>query len=133
DGVIYITTPVLKVAALDASAGTERWVFDPWAGKGGRGVNRGVTYWPGGDDKRIFYVAGNFLYALNAATGRPIVAFGADGKVDLRDGLDRDVFFLSVSATSPGIVYKDLLIMGSVVGEGPSPAAPGHIRAFDAR
>jgi quinoprotein glucose dehydrogenase len=53
--------------------------------------------------------------------------------VDLRDGLDRDVYFLSVTATSPGIVYQDLLILGSVVGEGPTPSAPGHIRAFDVR
>jgi quinoprotein glucose dehydrogenase len=133
DGVIYLTTPGLKVVALDAASGKERWVFDPWAGKGGRGVNRGLTYWSSGQDKRIFYVTGNSLHALDATTGRPIPEFGVEGKVDLRDGLDRDVFFLSVSATTPGIIYKDLLIMGSVVGEGPAPSAPGHIRAFDAR
>jgi quinoprotein glucose dehydrogenase len=133
DGVMFITTSGLKVVALEAATGTQRWVFDPWNGKGGRGVNRGVTYWASEDDKRIFYVAGNFLYALNAANGRPIASFGIEGKVDLRDGLDRDVFFLSVSATSPGIIYRDFLIMGSVVGEGPAPAAPGHIRAFDTR
>src|SRR5206468_9135927 len=77
--------------------------------------------------------AGTHLCALDATNGRLISTFGSGGKVDLRDGLDRDVFFLSVTATSPGIVHKDLLILGSVVGEGPAPAAPGHIRAFDAR
>jgi quinoprotein glucose dehydrogenase len=133
DGVMFITTPRLKVVALDAATGTQRWVFDPSNGRGGGGVNRGVTYWAEGDDKRIFVVAGNSLHALNATNGRLITSFGAEGKVDLRDGLDRDVFFLSVSATSPGIVYKDLLILGSAVGEGPGPTAPGHIRAFDVR
>ncbi|MBI2948493.1 MAG: PQQ-binding-like beta-propeller repeat protein [Verrucomicrobia bacterium] len=133
DGVMYLTTAGLKVLALDAATGKERWGFDPWNGKGGRGVNRGVTYWADGGDKRIFFAGGNLLYAINATNGQLIASFGAEGKIDLRDGLDRDVFFLSVSATSPGIVYKDLLIMGSAVGEGPSPTAPGHIRAFDAR
>ena len=133
DGVMFITTAGLKVVALDASTGMQRWVFDPWEGKGGRGVNRGVTYWANEEDKRIFFVGGNFLYAISATSGQPIKAFGSEGKVDLRDGLDRDVFFLSVSATSPGIVYRDLLIMGSVVGEGPAPSAPGHLRAFDVR
>src|SRR5262249_13935840 len=82
---------------------------------------------------RIFFVAGAFLYALDAGTGRPVATFGTQGRVDLHEGLDRDVFFLQVSATSPGIIYRDLLILGSVVGEGPAPAAPGHIRAFDVR
>ena len=133
DGVLFLTTPGLKVVALEAASGRSRWVFDPWNGRGGRGVNRGVTYWSSGEDRRIFFVAGNYLCAINAANGRLISTFGRGGKLDLRDGLDRDVFYLSVVATSPGIVYKDLLILGSVVGEGPNPAAPGHIRAFDAR
>lgn len=133
DEVLYLTSPGLKVLALDALTGAHRWTFDPWNGRGGRGVNRGVTYWASGADRRIFFVAGSYLCALNAADGQLIPSFGNAGKVDLRDGLDRDVYFLSVTATSPGIVYKDLLILGSVVGEGPQPAAPGHIRAFDTR
>lgn len=133
DGIMFVTTAGLKVVALDAATGAQRWVFDPWVGKEGRGVNRGVTHWGNGNEARIFFVAGNFLYALNAKDGRPIPNFGTAGKIDLRDGLDRDVFFLSVGATSPGIIYKDLIIMGSVVGEGPAAAAPGHIRAFDVR
>ena len=57
DGVMFMTTSGLKVVALDAATGTQRWIFDPWNGKGGGGVNRGVTYWSSGNDKRIFYVA----------------------------------------------------------------------------
>lgn len=133
DGTMFLTTPGLKLVALDAATGKQQWVFDPWNGRRGRGVNRGVTYWESTGDKRIFFVAGTFLYAINATNGVNIASFGTEGKVDLREGLDRDVFFLTVSATTPGIVYRDLLILGSVVGEGPDPAAPGHIRAFDAR
>src|SRR5260370_39491511 len=94
--------------------------------------NRGVTYWENGDDKRIFYAAGSQLYALNAVTGKLSPSFGKGGKIDMHEGLGRDVHDLYVAATSPGIVYKDLLIMGSRVSEG-SDAAPGHIRAYDIR
>ena len=133
DGVLYATSPALKVFALDAATGTRRWLFDPFPGERARGVNRGVTYWRDGDDRRIFVSAGSWLYALDAATGDPVPGFGRDGRIDLRVGLDQDLFFLSVSATSPGIVYGDLIILGGRVGEGPGPSAPGHIRAFDVR
>ena len=132
-GRMFITTPGLKLVALDAASGKELWRFDPWEGVGGRGLNRGVAYWASGDDQRIFYSAAQNLYAIDAKTGKPIPSFGSEGKIDLRDGLDRDVYFLSVTANAPGIVYKDLLIMGSVVAEGPNPSAPGHIRAYDVR
>jgi len=134
DGVMYLTTPSLRAIALNAATGRKVWEFDPWAGRTrARGVNRGVTYWSRGRDRRIFYAAGPYLYALHAGTGRPIASFGEEGRIDLRQGLDRDVSSLSVTATTPGIIYNDLLIMGSAVGEGPEPSAPGHIRAYDAR
>ena len=133
EGRMFLTTPGLKLIALDAAKGKEVWRFDPWDGAGGRGVNRGVAYWENGEDKRIFFSAGQFLYAINAKTGKPVPSFGSEGRIDLREALDRDVYFLTVGANTPGIVYKDLLILGSAVGEGPSPSAPGHIRAFDVR
>jgi quinoprotein glucose dehydrogenase len=133
DRTMYLTTAGLKVVALDAATGKELWRFDPFEGKGGRGVNRGLMFWKSGDDRRIYMPAGSFLYAIDAVTGKLVKSFGADGRIDLRDGLDRDVFFLSVGASSPGVIYKDFIIMGSAVGEGPAPSAPGHIRAFDAR
>jgi quinoprotein glucose dehydrogenase len=132
DGTMYLTTPGLKVVALEAATGRKRWEFDPFPGQRVHGVSRGVTYWAAGADRRVFTTAGTFLFALDASTGKPIAGFGDGGRVDLRDGLDRDVFGLSVTSTSPGIAYRDLLIMGTVVGEGPSPAAPGHVRAYDA-
>ena len=134
DGVMYLTSPSLKIFALNAETGQEIWQLDPFIGGKTSGVNRGVTYWEDGDDKRILYVAGPHLYALNAATGEPIKSFGTDGKVDIREELDRDVFpLLTVSATTPGVIYKDLLILGSIVDDGPSHGAPGHVRAFNVR
>ncbi len=128
---IYFTTPALKLVALDAQTGKENWKFDPYQGTAASGVNRGVTFWANGKDRRIFYVAGASLFGINADNGHLIQSFGDSGRVDLYQGLDRDVHFMWVTAATPGIIYKDLLVLGSTLGEGPNPAAPGHIRAFD--
>ncbi|HXH06818.1 MAG TPA: PQQ-binding-like beta-propeller repeat protein [Vicinamibacterales bacterium] len=137
-GVLYGTSPRLRLFALDAASGRERWVFDPFAAGGepeALNVNRGVVYWEDehGGGARIFYAAGRRLYAIDATTGRPIESFGERGSLDLGDGLGHDVRGLPIFSTTPGAVFEDLLIVGTRVGEGPAPAAPGHIRAFDAR
>ena len=94
--------------------------------------NRGVSYWEEGNDRRVFVVAQQYLYAIDATSGKPIASFGDSGRVDLREGLGRDPKLQSISATTPGVVYKDLLILGSIVSED-LPASPGDIRAFDVR
>lgn len=137
DTVLYGTSPRLAVFALNAATGDELWFFDPFeagAVQEGRGINRGVAYWGGDDDHaaRVMMVAGARLFALNADTGAPIESFGEAGSVDLRQGLDRDVTGLSVTARTPGIIYKHLLIQGSSLSEGIQ-SAPGHIRAYDVR
>jgi quinoprotein glucose dehydrogenase len=137
-GVLYATSPQLKVFALDAATGTQKWVFDPFAAgadQSGLGVNRGVVYWEdaGGRDARILVGAGFTLFALDAATGRPIATFGDKGGVDLRAGLGDWAKALHVLATTPGAVYEDLLIQGVRVGEGPGPSAPGYVRAYNVR
>ena len=135
DGVLYGASPRLKLFALDAATGESRWVFDPFAEEGAYSVvsvNRGVAYWAEGEDKRILFTAGPFLYAIDAGTGQPISTFGTNGKVDLREGLDRDVTGLTVSANTPGSMYNDLYIIGGRVSE-EQPSAPGHIRAFNVR
>ena len=130
-GVLYATTPKLRLIALDAATGKLRWSFDPNQGEkvSTKRRNRGVTYWEEGNDHRIFIVARQYLYAIDATTGKPIASFGDSGRVDLREGLGRDPKEQSISATSPGIVYKDLLILGSIVAED-LPASPGDIRAY---
>lgn len=130
DGVLFTTTPKHRVVALDAASGAVRWRFD--SGIEGRGPNRGVTYWSSGGQARIFSGQGQFLYALDARTGAPIAQFGRDGRIDLREGLGRDPSTQSVQLTTPGVVFKDLVIVGGRVSEG-LPASPGDIRAYDAR
>jgi quinoprotein glucose dehydrogenase len=133
-GILYASTPKLRVVALDAATGDLRWSFDPNDGIRALGKmrNRGLTYWEQGTDHRIFVASRHLLYALNAATGKPIATFGDSGHIDLREGLGRPPAELFVSASSPGIIYKDMLIMGSLVPE-TLPGAPGDIRAYDVR
>ncbi|MFT6811146.1 MAG: quinoprotein glucose dehydrogenase [Saprospiraceae bacterium] len=128
---MYLITPFLNVFALEANSGKEIWKFDPFNGLKRSGTNRGLAYHSDEEGERIFYVANSDLYCLDATTGKPILSFGNEGQVDLTKGLGRDIGGLYVTATSPGVVYKDLYILGSRVLEGPAPAAPGHIRAYD--
>ena len=138
-GVMYATSPRLRLLALDAVTGKPKWVFDPdSANKNNKAFhfalnnNRGVTYWEDKGDKRILFTAGSVLYEVNADDGTLVPGFGNDGRIELHQGLGRDVNDLYVAATSPGIIYKDLFILGSRVDEGPT-AAPGHIRAYNVR
>lgn len=129
-GVFYGISPTQKVFALDAATGKLLWNFD--SGIKGMQPDRGLAYWSSGDDKRILVGVMNFLYCLDAATGKPIPGFGSNGRVDLQENLGREARFQSISLTSPGIVYKDLIIVG---GRNPEtlPAPPGDIRAYDVR
>lgn len=136
DGVLYGTSPQLKLFALDAATGRELWRFDPFAGGSANsvlGVNRGVVFWREGADRRVLFTADHFLYALDAGSGRLVESFGQGGRVDIKEGLGRDVGKLSVLANTPGAVFENLLFLPLRLGEGPAPAAPGHIRAYDLR
>lgn len=134
DGRLYGTTAQLKAFALRADTGEPLWTFDPFEGgtPESQGVNRGVAYWEAEDGaaQRLFYAADTHLYALDAETGTPVETFGEGGRIDLRDGLGRAAAELFVSATSPGVVYGDLLIQGTRVSETEG-GAPGSIRAYD--
>jgi quinoprotein glucose dehydrogenase len=141
DSVLYGTSPQMKLFAVDAITGEQKWVFNPFdsIATEKRGsffiLNncRGVAYWTDHkNDKRIFYTAGSDLYCINADDGQPIKSFATDGKLDLHNDLERDVQDLFVTATTPPVIYKDILITGTRVDEGPI-AAPGHIRAYDVR
>ena len=140
DGVLFGVSPQMKLFAVDAATGIQKWVYDVNAQTqfdSNRAAfhnminSRGVTYWTDGkDDKRIFFTAGSNTFAIDAATGKPILSFGNNGSIDLHENLDRDVSDLFIVNSSPGIIYKNLLILGSRVDEAP-PSAPGHIRAYD--
>jgi quinoprotein glucose dehydrogenase len=130
DGVMYATSASQRAYAVDAATGKQLWSFDPFNGKESGGeVNRGLTYWEKGEDKRILFTANNQLFALNAATGKPVTSFGSAGKVDMRIGLRDTSKDIYVSSTSPGIIYKDLIIMGCRVPDVYG-AQPGYIRAY---
>jgi len=118
NGVLYGLTPRHKAIALDAATG--------------KLPNRGVTYWSDGRDQRIFAAVQSCVYALDAHTGNPISNFGQNGRIDLREDLGRDPEKQSLVLTSPGVIYKDLLILGSRTPEA-LPAPPGDIRAYDVR
>ena len=130
DGILYGTTPKLRLFALDAATGKELWKFDPNPGKPApqRFRHRGVVVT--GD--RVLYTYRNRLYAIDRTHGTPIKSFGDSGWVDLRAGLDRPIEGLSVSASTPGVVFEDLYIIGSTVPEA-LPSAPGDIRAYDVK
>src|SRR5712692_3474636 len=132
NGVLYATTPKVNVIALDAATGKLLWRFDPHQGRKvlGKMRNRGITYWSDGKQERIFVAVRQFLYSLDAKSGKPVAAFGNSGRIDLRENLrpgEKEMF----SITTPEIAYKDLLIVGSITSE-TLPTPPGDIRAYEA-
>jgi quinoprotein glucose dehydrogenase len=146
DGVMYFGTPLGRVVALDAETGRELWVFDPMIARDipyGDFANRGVAMWL--DDsaadspacqRRIFIsTAESDLYAIDARRGRPCLDFGANGKVDLREGLRVAPFERQAySMTSPPVVVNRVVITGSSIADNsvPNPAS-GEVRGYDAR
>ena len=129
DTLLYGVSSALKVFALDARSGEEVWVFGDTL-KTLFSNSRGVSYWESGNDKRIFYTKGSDLWALNALTGIPIHSFGTNGKIDLRSGLDPSAKEKFVISSTPGTIYKNLIIMPLRLSEGVG-AAPGDVMAFD--
>jgi quinoprotein glucose dehydrogenase len=139
NGVLYATSPKLKLFALNAATGVKKWLFDPAAQDTSKKndpmayykVCRGVVYWEdkNGENKRILYSVGSKTYAIDAENGQIIKSFGKGGYLDLTKDLGRETKSY-VSGTTPGVIYKDVLIMGARVDESED-AAPGHIRAYD--
>ena len=137
-GVAYVTTPKLRLAALDAATGRELWRFDPHSGAEVKSKyrNRGLMYWEsredGGKMRRLYLAVDEKFYSIDARTGKPDDGFGPGGFINLKEGLGRKIENTPVTVTTPGAVYRDLIIVGSLNSEG-LPAAPGDIRAYDAR
>jgi quinoprotein glucose dehydrogenase len=119
DGVLYTPSPSRKVIALDAATGKELWKWDPAKERSGKGSprQRGLVYWQNetGGERRLFTAVGGYLFALDPKTGEVIRSFGENGSVNLGSGLN-----------TPGVVYKDTVIVGGVGGK-------GAVRALDAK
>ncbi len=128
NGILYGLTPRHKVIALNAATGKRLWSFD--SGVVGRGPNRSVVYWSQGSEARLFAAVQSYIYALDPRSGKPVPGFGREGRIDLREGLGRDPTKQSIVLTSPGVIYRDLLIVGGRTPEA-LPAPTGDIRAFD--
>lgn len=138
---MYVVTPYNRVVALDAGTGRELWSYDPRAyewgllPRGCRFCHRGVATWTDGQERRIFLTTRWRLIALDAATGTPIPSFGTLGEVDVSRDLVWAVNRLHYVNTSPPVIYRDLLIVGSgmpdnrVYRRNP----PGDVQAFDVR
>jgi quinoprotein glucose dehydrogenase len=143
DGVMFVTTANRRVVALNGANGEVIWDFDPLsygplAGPlASGGVNRGAAFWADPQDpsvRRIFHgTADGRLYSIDAVTGKLDLGFGTNGAKDLREDLDRDVSKLPYGPTSAAAILGDRVILGFSNGEGPDIAAPGDVRAFDAR
>ncbi len=143
DGVMYISTNHLRVCALDAATGDELWTFDPFGNGKSKwplasgGVNRGVAWWsdgqPDGQRRILHGTSDGQLFSIDARTGQLDPEFGDSGVKNLREDIHRDLSQMPYGPTSPPAIFDDVVILGFSCGEGPGPAAPGDIRAFDVR
>jgi quinoprotein glucose dehydrogenase len=134
DGVMYVLAKNNSIVALDAATGKELWT---WTDTEEVTIitHRGINYWQSkdGKERRLLFAANHSLRSLDARTGKVAAGFGVNGRVNLKEGLDRDSRALKlVQSTTPGRVFEDLLILGSATNEGYG-SAPGDIRAFDVR
>ncbi len=127
--ILYAFTPTQKVIALDAATGKRLWTFS--SGTPGLQPTRGFSYWTDGTHSILFAGLLSYLYALDPATGQPLKTFGEDGRIDLRKDLGESNIDESFAAlTSPGVIYKDTIIVGFRAPES-KPALRGDIRAYD--
>ena len=150
NGVLYVSTPLGHIAAIDARTGEEKWTFSTDTWEHGRPANngfnhRGVTFWdkptPDGFEPRIIMSTANaFLWSIDADTGEPDDSFGTNGKTDLTEGLGRDVDRSMIAHSAAVPIVGDTVIIGSVVYDQPmfdmtpeelTDLPPGHVRGFD--
>lgn len=132
DGVMYVNSGKQTVYAIDAVNGKEIWSCKTLEEGQPSAASRGVTYWASGDDKRILYSSGNYLMAIDAKTGKIIPSFGTNGKVNLNEGVRDDPEKISVSLSTPGRIFKDLIIIGLRTPDFYG-APPGYIRAYNCK
>ncbi len=130
DGVMYVVGKDMGVYALDASTGKQIWAH---AITDGQPTNRGFNYWSSqdGKDQRLIFAVDGYMQELDMKTGELIRSFGTDGRVNLREGLGRDIASIGdIQNGTPGRVFENLIILGSAPGEMYN-SPPGDLRAYD--
>ena len=141
NGVLYTTTSLGQIAAINPISGETLWSFDPVLYLDGRPavhgfMTRGLAYWTDGEKERLFYAGGRtYLLSIDPSSGRPDPNFGRGGRVDLKRGLGRTIDPSLYAVSSPPVVAGDVVIVGSAMTEGTDylEAPPGHVRGFNAR
>ena len=140
DNVLYLPTSMQRVVALNAETGAQLWAFDPKAYEDGPGINhyykhRGLGFWRDGNDARLFMNSHDRLFSVDAKTGQLVTTFGQNGYVALREGLRNHDAKVGMRQTSPPVIYKNLVIVGSSVPDRLNHKGdpPGTVQAFDAK
>jgi glucose dehydrogenase len=140
-GVLYISTSLSQVAAINAATGKTIWVYDPKSYQTGQPTNlgflhRGVAYWTDGKAERIFIgTCDAYLIALDAKSGQPVAGFGENGRVNLTKAIPLAVNARNYAVSSPPMVCRDVVMIGSSINDGPTKKEMprGDIQAFDVR
>ena len=128
DTTMYVMGKNFSLIALNVVTGKEIWIHANLKGL----TRRGLNYWESKDkkNKRLIFTLNNSIQAIDAMTGKSIMSFGNNGYVDMREGLDRDPSSIrKVQPMMPGVIFDDLLIIGSAPGEGYF-SPPGYVRAY---
>jgi quinoprotein glucose dehydrogenase len=140
-GLMYVSTPYRRVVALEPETGKEVWAYQlPGSSQP---TQRGVAYWSGDGEhgpRIVFGTRDGWLVALDAKTGRPPDDFGDHGRVDLKTPEVMPAQPVTtpfgpggLGMSSPPLVYRNLVITGSIVQEYPQHGPYGDVRAWDVR
>ncbi len=136
---LYSSLSSSNVVCLEAATGKLVWSYDAKVAKRPTNlgyVHRGVSYWTDGKEERILIgTGGAFLVALDAKTGQPCPDFGDAGRVDLTLGMRREVDRAQYAVSSPPIICRDVVVVGSSIFDGPTQTKmpPGDVRGYDVR
>ncbi len=141
NGTLYTSTSLSQIAAINPETGQTIWTFNTESYKAGRPTNlgfvhRGVTYWTDDKQERVFIATGDAnLWAIDAKTGKAVAEFGEGGKINLAKAIPLAVNSRNYAVTSPPVICREVLIVGSSIGDGPlvKEQPRGDIQAFDVR
>ena len=109
---LFAPTPGRALVAIDAVGGIERWRFqlEPVAQVAleDAAARRGLIYWPGDatHGPRLLFGGGNWIYALDPETGKPVAGFGQNGRTAIPTG-----------ATPTGAIYQHVYVTSGFSGD----------------